>query len=97
MVEFEIETIDIHLSICSMSTDYFIPIFSDHIIPIFRRQEVTYLQTRYIVIEQSKISVGVRDVNEATTPRGRGHNPQGRGQDPSRNSYYYLTNILINN
>ena len=65
-----------------------------------------------------------RDVNEATTPRGRGrghnsrgrdrgrghnprgrgrgHNPRGRGrgrgQDPSRDSYYYfLKNISINN
>ena len=46
-----------------------------------------------------KVFISVtRDVNEATIPRGRGHNP--RDQDPSRDSYYYylLINIvLINN
>ena len=48
MVEFEIETIDIGLFV-RMSSDYVIPIFSDYVILIFRRQEVTYLRTRYIV------------------------------------------------
>ena len=47
MVEFEIETIDIGLFV-RMSSDYVIPIFSDYVILIFRRQEVTYLRTRYI-------------------------------------------------
>ena len=47
MVEFEIETIDAGLFV-RMSSDYVILIFSDYVIPIFRRQEVTYLQTRYI-------------------------------------------------
>ena len=47
MVEFEIETIDIGLFV-RMSSDYVIPIFSDYVILIFKRQEVTYLRTRYI-------------------------------------------------
>ena len=54
-----------------------------------------------------------RDVNEATTPqgrgrghnsqgrghnpRGRGHNPRGRGQDPSRNSFYYYLTNILIN
>ena len=47
MVEFEIETIDIGLFV-RMSSGYVIPIFSDYVILIFRRQEVTFLQTKYI-------------------------------------------------
>ena len=47
MVEFEIETIDIGLFV-RMNSDYIIPIFSDYVILIFKRQEVTYLRTRYI-------------------------------------------------
>ena len=47
MVEFEIETIDIGLFV-RMNNDYVSPIFNDYVMLIFRRQEVTYLQTRYI-------------------------------------------------
>ena len=53
MVEFEIETIDIGLFV-RMSSDYVIPIFSDYVILIFKRQEVTYLRTRYIEQKQHR-------------------------------------------
>ena len=73
--------------------------------------KASYYHIRALRHIRSSLTTEARDVNEATTPRGRGHNPRGwghnprgrghnprgRGQDPSRDSYYYLANILINN
>ena len=45
-----------------------------------------------LLLQNCEGSHSVRLYYNITTPRGR-----GRGKDPSRDSYYYLTNILINN